>query len=102
MFENIDFGIGVIKKYIDFNVKEDIPLEQQVDLLKEDLLQVSYHNNYILDIGWYPEFDEEGIFRVSVIKDYEWNNPIIQKSCRDLKVLYEYVHECINFIQTKL
>ena len=102
MFENIDFGKGVSKKYIDFDVNKDIPLEEQIDLLKEDLLQVNYDNNYLIDVGWYPEFDEEGIFRVSVIKDYQWDNPILQKSCRDLSLLDEYMHECINIIESKI
>lgn len=101
MFENIDFGKGVSKKYIDFDVNKDIPLEEQVDLLKEDLLQVSYESDYIIDMGWYPEFNKEGSFRVSVIKDYQWDNPVVQKSCRDLNLLIKYVHECINLIQIK-
>ncbi|MCW6111094.1 hypothetical protein [Clostridium sporogenes] len=101
MFEDINFGKGVNKKYIDFDVNKDIPLEEQIDLLKEDLLQVSYDNDYIIDMGWYPEFDEEGNFRVSVIKDYQWDNPILQKNCRDLNLLNEYVHECIKLIEPK-
>ena len=45
MFKDIDFGTGVSRKYIDFEINEDIPLEEQTDLLKEDLLQVIYDNN---------------------------------------------------------
>ena len=101
MFESINFGKGISKKYIDFDVNRDIPLETQIDLLKEDLLQVCYDNNYLIDIGWYPEFDEEGAFRVYVIKDYQWDNPVVQKSCRNLNLLNKYVHECINLIQSK-
>lgn len=101
MLKDINFGKGVKKIYIDFDVNKDIPLEEQIDLLKEDLLQVSYDNDYLIDIGWYPEFDEEGNFRVSVIKDYQWDNPILQKSCRDLNLLDEYLHECVELIESK-
>ncbi|CAM2897844.1 hypothetical protein HAHI6034_01800 [Hathewaya histolytica] len=100
MFENVDFGKEVNKKYIDFYVNKDIPLEEQIDLLKEDFLQVSYDNGYPIHMGWYPELDEDGNFRVSVIKDYQWNNSILQKSCRDLSLLNEYVHEYINLIES--
>lgn len=99
MFEDVNFGKGVRKKYIDFYINKNIPLEEQLDILKEDLLQVSYYNDYLIDLGWYPEFDQKGNFRVSVIKDYQWDNPILQKSCRDLNLLDEYVHECIKLIE---
>ncbi|SFR69488.1 hypothetical protein [Anaeromicropila populeti] len=102
MFQDIDFGKGVNRKYIDFNINEVIPLKEQTDLLKEDLIQVIYESNYLIDIGWYPEFDEEGFFRVSIIKDYQWENPVLQKNCRDLNLLKEYVDECIDIIQTKV
>lgn len=101
MFEEINFGEGVNKKYIDFAINKDITLEEQIDLLKEDMLQVSYDNGYLIDVGWYPEFDEEGNFRVYLIKDLQWDNPILQKSCRDLNLLDEYIHECINRIESK-
>lgn len=101
MFEEINFGEGVNKKYIDFTINKDITLEEQIDLLKEDMLQVIYDNGYLIDVGWYSEFDEEGNFRVSVIKDYQWDNPILQRSCRYLNLLDEYLHECINLIESK-
>lgn len=96
MFKDIDFGTGVSRKYIDFKINENIPLEEQTDLLKEDLLQVSYDNNYTIDIGWYPEFDENGSFRVSVIKEYQWDAPIFQKNCRSIELVREYLCECIK------
>lgn len=98
MFKDIDFGAGVCRKFIDFEINEDIPLEEQTDLLKEDLLQISYDNNYIIDIGWYPEFDETGCFRVSVINEYQWDNPIFQKNCRSIGLVREYLCECIDLI----
>ena len=101
MFNDINFGIGVKEKYIDFDVNKDAPLEKQINLLKEDILQVSYDNDYLIDIGWYPEYELEGSFRVSVIKDYQWNNPILQKSCRDLNSLDEHLNECIKLIESK-
>lgn len=102
MFEEIDFGKGVNKKYIDFNVNKDIPLDKQIDWLKEDLVQVIYYNNYLIDIGWYPEFSEEGFFRIVIVKDYQWEDTILQKNCRDLNLLEEYLQECINIIQSTI
>lgn len=38
LFEDVNFGKGVRKKYIDFYINKNIPLEEQLDILKEDLL----------------------------------------------------------------
>ena len=102
MFEKINFGKGIVNQYIDFNISIDSSLYEIIDLLKEDLIQVSYINNYILDLGWYPEFDTNGLFRLVIIDNHDWGNPIIKKECRDLSVLKLYIVECINYIQSKM
>lgn len=98
MFEKMNFGKGVTHKYIDFNIDLQLPLLSQIELLKEDLVQIVY-NNYLLDIGWYPEFDEQGSFRILIIKDKKWDNPMLEKKCRDLDKLDNYVKEGIEYIQ---
>ena len=45
------------------------------DSLKEDMLQVEYPENILLDVGWYPSFDPEGTFQVRVVKDFQWDVP---------------------------
>lgn len=99
MFENINFGIGVDKKYNDFYVNKEISLKEQVDLLKEDLFQISYKNNHIIDVGWYPEFSAEGNFRIVVVKDYNWDAVIIEKKCKDLNTLEQFMEECVKIVQ---
>ena len=98
MINNIDFGSGIIKKYIDFNINEEQPLHKQIYVLKEDLIQIIYENNYLIDVGWYPEFSEKGNFIVSLIKDYKWDNPVLQKICRDLDLLEKYINELIDIV----
>lgn len=78
-----------------------IPLLDQIDELKEDLIQVEC-GNFILDVGWYPEFDENGQFRIVIIKDNIWDNPIIEKRCRKLSQLDENIKECIKYIQKNI
>lgn len=71
---NINLPTGkVTLNDIEFLSEE--PLINQLDNLKEDLYQAQM-DNYILDIGWYPEFDINGCFKVFVIKDFDWSNPI--------------------------
>jgi hypothetical protein len=49
-------------------------MESQIVNLKEDLLQVAFSNNIILDIGWYPSFDIKGSFHINLIKNSNWDN----------------------------
>jgi hypothetical protein len=51
LFNDVNFGEGVIEKTIDFDINCEIPLIDQIDILKEDLLLVRYANNYLIDIG---------------------------------------------------
>lgn len=78
MINNIDFGVGNIvynEFHIDFNKK----LDEQEDSLTEDLLQVEYPNNYLIDLGWYPECNANGNFVITVIYNFDWGKPILKK-----------------------
>lgn len=76
MIENIDFGKGIVV-YNELLINKDEPLEHQIWDLKEDLLQVQYNDGeLILDVGWYPEFNVNGVFKVQVIKNQDWENPL--------------------------
>jgi hypothetical protein len=51
-------------------------LSTQAGDLKEDMLQVKYPSSILLDVGWYPSFDLDGLFQIRVIRDYDWNDPV--------------------------
>ena len=53
---DIDFKSGKVI-YNEFNIDFSKPLKLQIYNLNQDLLQVEYKNNYILDVGWSPDFD---------------------------------------------
>ncbi|MBT1265040.1 hypothetical protein HX819_04025 [Pseudomonas sp. D6002] len=61
----------------DLSILQDGAMESQVHLLKEDMLQVEYAGGLILDVGWYPSFDTHGGFRINVIRNYDWDRPVI-------------------------
>lgn len=65
------------------------------------MIQIQY-GKYLLDIGWYPEFDENGQFRIMIIRDNLWDSPIIEKRCRELSQLDENIKECIGYIQKRI
>ncbi|CAM4167816.1 Uncharacterised protein [Yersinia intermedia] len=58
------------------SIQKDDRLSDVIDLLDEDLLQIKYLNGSIVDVGWYPSFDESGYFKVMSIRHDDWENPI--------------------------
>lgn len=61
--------------YDAFNIDFNIPFKQQLDELNEDLLQ-ALNEDYIIDIGWYPERNPKGTIITLLIKKNNWNKPI--------------------------
>lgn len=60
---NIDIKDGVVSQdsisWIDdnFEINEDTVFD-----LSEDLLQIYFNNNKMLDVGWYPNLEVGGFF----------------------------------------
>ena len=102
MFEDIKFGEGISRRYEGCFIDGKLPLKMQVELLKEDLFQIVYRNNYIIDVGWYPEFSENGNFRIMLVKDGDWVNTILDNTCNDLKILEEFMEEYVAIVQKNI
>lgn len=94
---NIDFleNKGNIV-FNDFSLKKNIPLNEQQDELKEDMLQVEYPGGYLLDVGWRPSFDINGRFYICLIKDFDWDTPIYKGSAKDIDSLLFEINQAIN------
>lgn len=81
MFQNVEFKNGKVL-YID-----------NYNIFKEDLLQVEYANNYLLDVGWYGE---ENGFIICIIKDYDWENPILKDGSLNKKIMLTILDKMID------
>ncbi len=101
LFKKLDFTPGKIV-YDDFDIDPDIPLEQQLFSLKEDMFQVNYDDKYLIDVGWGPEFNLNGKFKVKIIKNFNWVKPIYFKRTNNLGTLSKLVEECIKKIKMDL
>jgi hypothetical protein len=47
-----------------------------VDDLGEDLLQITCANGDIVDVGWYPAWNEQGRLRVVAVRGQDWEAPV--------------------------
>ena len=91
---------GIIA-YDDFDIDESVPFEEQIFSYKEDILQITFGERFLLDVGWYPEMDPAGKFRVRAIQDYNWQNPVSKIDCRTLDQLKKAIEETAKIISSK-
>ncbi|MCY0911408.1 hypothetical protein [Massilia antarctica] len=76
MFWNIDIGQGVVV-FDDISFLPDaFDAAQHADYLKEDLLQIVFGHDLVLDVGWTPSFDEHGYFLLMLVRDGNWDEPV--------------------------
>ncbi|NDI36660.1 hypothetical protein [Chengkuizengella sediminis] len=101
MFKKINFHSGNIV-YDDFQIDPELSFEKQMYNFKQDMFQVDFLNKYLIDIGWYPDFDKNGMFKIVIIKEYNWEKPFYIERCRTIDELKEHLVKCINIINNQL
>ena len=75
--------------YDELSLLEDSAIEDQVQILKEDMLQVEYPDGFLLDAGWFPSFDAKGRFQIKIIKNHDWDSPISTFTAHSIDTLGE-------------
>lgn len=71
----LDFWKKAIVKYWDFYINPNETLENQLDKLKEDLVQIEFFkSNLLIDIGFYPSFSKNWKLVLILIKNGDWDN----------------------------
>ena len=83
---------------IDFSPGQIVYAETTPEF-KEDLLQVTYPDGQILDVGWYPEGDPEGEYRLLAVSDGDWDMPLLDFSTAEEQRLKELIIEAANTIR---
>lgn len=95
MFEHLDFLPGKII-FNGYDISSDEPIDEDNDSLAEDMFQVVYPDNYVIDVGWYVGVNK---FRIYVIKDFNWEKPALLIECDDLNTLNAKMKECVEFVK---
>lgn len=86
----------------DLSLLQDIAIAKQANLLKEDMLQVEFAGGLLLDVGWYPEFDAKGDFRINVIRNFDWDQPVLALTAHETAELVEKLDIAQNAIEGEL
>lgn len=100
IFEYYDFYPGVVR-YNPYRLSPDDMTD--IKWLNEDMLQVEYPENYLIDVGWYGSSETlKGVFKICIIKDCNWDKPIFQQEYRSVSELYMGMEEAIHQVRTIL
>ena len=70
--------------------------KDHIDDLREDLAQVLFGNNTLLDVGWYPESHEAGCFVVQLIANEAWDRPVLVERSGTYEDLHESMLRAID------
>ena len=97
----LNFTDGTVT-YDELSCLQDVAVAKQIDLLKEDMLQVEFAGGFLLDVGWYPEFDAAGDFRINVIKNHDWDRPVIVLTAHETAELLEKLDIAQNTIKGEM
>ncbi|GGG43562.1 hypothetical protein [Hymenobacter glacieicola] len=99
----VDFGPGRPCFPSNIHIEFYKPLKKQVDILREDMFQVRYGDdllNYVIDVGWYGAgFSTKGFFQVYLIKDANWQEPVLGIKCKSVKRLVPAIERCLARLQ---
>lgn len=63
----------------------------------KDILHVeNVEGNITINLGWYPDMDPNGEFYLRVLKNNNWDNPILSIKTRDKNMILEKIEESID------
>lgn len=91
LLKNLNFQNGQVS-HLDYELDFDLSIEEQDGTLREDLLQVQYPANYLLDFGWYcPPNSQDGVFMIYIIVHFDWNNPVKVWKSKSLEEAHDHL-----------
>lgn len=95
LVDKINFGSGKIirDKFIDL---EKSICDQEMELT-ENMFQIEFED-YILDLGWSDEIDCSGNFKVFLVKDQNWEEPIKFFEPKTIDNLLVSINKCLDEI----
>ena len=70
-----------------------IDFSQDILLLSRTIKRKKREEKTEIDLGWYPDCDPEGSFRLVVIKNGEWEHPFLEFSSRSKAEIIEKMEE---------
>ncbi|NHZ37565.1 hypothetical protein [Massilia rubra] len=91
MFWHLDIGQGVVVYDQISHLPDAFEVARHIGCLREDMLQIRFGEKLLLDVGWYPSFNESGRFLLLLVKDQEWDTPLEKARFHDVVSLKQRI-----------
>lgn len=101
MVSDLSIGSGKVV-FNEFPENIDFNSPEVYEELKEDLLQITYEDKFLIDVGWYPSFKKNGKFTLCLIENYNWEKPVFRKRTRSINVVRKTIEAYAAHIDFKL
>ena len=93
-------GKFVNHEFYIYDPNSDFIEDKNLFYLKEDLMQIEFDNlNLIIDLGWYGDVsNNKGKFKIFVIENQNWENPLKIESSYSQKEIVEKLNIVLDEI----
>lgn len=101
MFEKFNFD-DAIYLYNPCVYDPYLPFEELDLLLTEDMFRATFrilNFDYTIDVGWLPEGDAEGGYKIVLVKDDNWDELVKCRKTSDYSLLESYMEEYMDYIK---
>lgn len=82
--------------YDDFDINPNLEFDKQKYSFKEDILQIIWDDKKLIDVGWYPEFKENGSFCIRIVEDYDWDKPAWKNRTKSIIKLKQLLQQALD------
>ncbi|MGX7666722.1 hypothetical protein [Flavobacterium pedocola] len=89
--------------FFTYDPETDYSENENLLYLSEDLLQLKNEKlNLIIDLGWYGEiYSNKGTFKLYVIENQDWENPVITEASKSQKIITEKLEKLLLNLESR-
>lgn len=98
LFKEYNFK-SVRVNFNNYDISPKDELIEENDNLTEDMLQIEFKNDILLDVGWYLSI---GCFIVFVIQNCDWDKPLLRLEAYSYSELKSSLDRAMDLIDDKL
>ncbi|MBE6088438.1 MAG: hypothetical protein E7206_10430 [Clostridium beijerinckii] len=98
LFKEYNFKSGRVN-FNNYDISPKDELIEENDNLTEDMLQIEFKNDTLLDVGWYLSI---GCFIVFVIQNCDWDKPLLRLEAHSYSELKSSLDRAMDLIDDKL
>lgn len=96
MFWSIDIKDGKVEFDQISELPDSFAVKNCVEILREDMLQITFPNGILIDVGWRPCFSSRGKFYIVAVSNENWDEPVATVKASNVIQAKEALQKMIN------